>query len=322
MSRWKRATIISVVVTLVVLIVVISLTISTACDSIVIKQAVRTAVGASPPRPEPSGLGLPPQPPHGHVMDRAFTRFAADLVARLHASEESTPPPVLNSVETFNSSSGKQNGWMLHGGDQVWLVFRGTSTRDEWNRDFELQQTPFLSRLVTKNLRKMTYPKLSQSPQDTDTVLPVDALVHSGFLAIYLDIRDMIMDAISRHKHQHVCVTGHSLGGALAQFATYDIATTHPDKLVDTVVFGCPRVGDPVFADQLAQPVNVNSFVALANTCDMVPNLPLAVQPVAKSDSPLIYQHPPGTHNFTDNRGTWTANHMMAVYIDYVESLK
>jgi predicted lipase len=145
--------------------------------------------------------------------------------------------------------------------------------------------------------------------------------VHSGFLAVYLDIRDLILRAVSSSSATRVCVAGHSLGGALAQFASYDIAVHNPEKSVDTIVFGCPRVGNAAFAETILQPVNVNSFVMLTNTCDLVPNLPLAVQPTIKCDEPLIYVHPLGSHNFTDNRHTWTSNHMMGVYIQYVESL-
>lgn len=318
MSRWRRITIISVVVTIIMFVVVMSLTIATVCDTIVIKRAVQTAVGASLPRPELRDLSLPQLPTPGHTMHPEFARFAADLIVRMHASGP-IDPPHLTPISTFSSSSGNHNGWMLQGEDQLWLVFRGTSTRAEWTRDFEMQQTPFLSRLVTKNIRKMTYPKVSQTPQTADTMFPDDALVHSGFLAIYLDIRDLILEAVSLSPITRVCVAGHSLGGALAQFATYDIAINNPDKTIDTVVFGCPRVGNSVFVETLTQP-NINSFVALTNTCDLVPNLPLAVQPTVNSDEPLMYVHPPGTHNFTDSRASWTENHMMGVYIDYLES--
>jgi hypothetical protein len=294
---------------------------ATVCDTIVVKRAVRTAVGESS-HPATRHLPLPQTVTTGHIVNPEFARFAADLIVRLGPTQPPTRPNHLISVGTFSSSSGNHNGWLLQSDAADWIVFRGTSTRDEWDRDFEMQQTPFLSRLLTKNIRKMAYPKLSQKPQTGDDMFPPDALVHSGFLDIYLDIRDLLLKAVALSDNTRVCVTGHSLGGALAQFATYDIATNQPNKVVDTIVFGCPRVGNPVFAQHLTQAVNVNSFVMLTNTCDLVPNLPLAVQPIVKSSVPLIYAHPTGSHNFTDNRGTWTKNHMMGVYIDHIESMQ
>lgn len=319
MRAWRRATIASVVLTIIMFIVMMSVTVATVHDTIVVKRAVRTAVGATPDRPATLSLPLPPLPARGHELQPEFARFAADLIVRMGSTP--TPPPSLNAMGTFSSASGKNNGWMLRSEDQLWLVFRGTSTRDEWERDFEMQQAPFLSRLVAKNIRKMTYPKMSQSPQIPHTTLP-DARVHSGFLAIYLDIRELILDAISSSANRRVCVVGHSLGGALAQFAAYDIATHNPDKTVDTLVFGCPRVGNHAFAAASSQPANINSFVMLTNTCDLVPNLPLAVQPALKIEEPMMYVHPAGSHNFTDNRHTWIANHLMGVYIDYIEALE
>jgi hypothetical protein len=316
-NRWQRATIISIVFTIAMFVVMLSLTIATVHESIAVKHAIQTAVGTTPPKPDTLDLALPAPPPRGHDLQPEFARFAADLVLRLGAREEPVPPPTLAPMGTFSSSFGKRNGWMLQAPDQLWVVFRGTCTRDEWNKDFEMQQAPFLARLLSKNIRKMTYPKLSQAPQTPHADLP-EARVHSGFLAVYLDVRDLLLEAVGRSEHARVCVTGHSLGGALAQFAAYDIALHHPDKLVDTVVFGCPRVGNAAFADAMAGALN--SFVALNNTCDIVPDLPLAVQPRLGAEQPLLYVHPRGAHNFTDNRHTWTANHMMGVYIDHIDT--
>ena len=106
-------------------------------------------------------------------------------------------------------------------------------------------------------------------------------------------------------------------------YATLDLSAPFPSVTVDTVVFGFPRAGNTKFADAVVDRVNVNSLVILANTCDMVPNIPLAVQPTMSPPcDPLIYTHPGSAiYNFTDNRNGWMLNHMIGVYIDYLSAV-
>ncbi len=50
-----------------------------------------------------------------------------------------------------------------------------------------------------------------------------------------------------RHVHVHATLAGHSLGGALATLAAYDLATELALPHVHCVTFGAPRVGNSVF---------------------------------------------------------------------------
>lgn len=47
--------------------------------------------------------------------------------------------------------------------------------------------------------------------------------------------------------HTHVALAGHSLGGALATLAAYDLAAELGLSHVQCITFGAPRVGNSVF---------------------------------------------------------------------------
>ena len=323
--KWKRATIAIVVVLMVLIIVTVCVSVSVLHESVVLRRAAQVAVGKAPraharPAASPPGYDVPPLPMPHTSPTHPFNRFASDLIMRLERSQGTlpSPPSSLTSQGTLSSQFGKSNAWILEGDGQLWVVFRGTATKDEWEKDFELKQAPLLSRALSTRARKIVYPAVSTAPQTrAGAQLPEDVMVHSGFLQIYNDLAETIHEAVSRTNHTNVCIAGHSLGGGLAQLTALDVCTAHPDKVVDVVVFGCPRVGNTRFAEEVIASPNLNTFTVFANTCDVVPNIPLAVQPTLKTpDTPMLYTHPTPTqaHNFTDNKGSWVANHSMDVY--------
>lgn len=319
-KKWRRATIISICVTIAIVVTVLALVAVAVYDSIEVKRAAQSAIGQPFDLPAPQTLTLPSPPTEMHNLNTDFARFAADLVVRLE-SKLLTPPNQLTQSFVFNSKYGTNNAWLLRAktDGHIWLVFRGTSTKEEWNKDFEMQQVPFITRVFSSNTRRVLYPKMSMTGQVAADVLPPEAQVHTGFLDVYMSMRDALMCVVEQNTDAtRVCVTGHSLGGALAQIAAYDIAHTFPNLSMDVVAFGCPRVGNVEFSSGLVGLPNLNSLVLIANTCDIVTNLPLAVQP-SRSSPPLIYVHPAeAVHAFTENRTTWTANHMMGIYADYL----
>jgi hypothetical protein len=321
MRKWKNISIISVVVTMAIIIVLVSISISVFHDSIEIRRAVQMAVGSPVLQKLPIEMESPQAPREKHALDPNFARYAADLVTRVESDHLDSPPSHLDSQGILDTQTGKNNAWILKdsGKNRVWIVFRGTATKDEWEKDFELKQVPFVSRLLDKNISRLAYPKLMDEPQVQNDLLDGDVKVHSGFMDIYAEIRDQVISHAS--NVDEICIAGHSLGGALAQIATCDLASLTPTP-ISTVVFGCPRVGNEHFASNLLNLENITHFVMVTNTCDLVTDVPLAVQPVLKApNTPMFYTHPSNTtHQFTDNRGTWIENHMIGVYTDYLDS--
>eukprot|EP00959_Pyramimonas_sp_CCMP1952_P412662 8647308-Pyramimonas_sp.AAC.1 len=87
--------------------------------------------------------------------------------------------------------------------------------------------------------------------------------VHGGFYSSYMALRPQLVQILSEHltrrsQHRAVLLTGHSLGGALAVLATFDLATfcdeysnLRPREL-QLYTFGAPRVGLADFATAFA----------------------------------------------------------------------
>jgi hypothetical protein len=325
-SQWRLATIICTILLVALLVTMSSLAIVTAHDAVMLKRAVEVALGVGPGPPVVHELALPPLPP-SNELHAAFARFAADLVARLEYNStygDLHAPAVLEQLGTFSSNSGKFNGWLLRARDtptQLWLVFRGTSTKDEWVKDFQLRQVSFLTRLSSRAISRIAYPTLMHAPMRVDTgMFNPDIGVHSGFMDIYMSMRPLILSALQATNFTQLNITGHSMGAAQALYATLDLSTLFPNTRLDTVVFGCPRVGNSKFAEAVVSSPNVHSLVMVANTCDLVTNVPMAVQPTLSPPyTALVYTHPGSAlHNFTDNREGWIANHMIGVYLDYL----
>ena len=73
--------------------------------------------------------------------------------------------------------------------------------------------------------------------------------VHGGFKdafeAVYESIKETLQPNLRGKK---IVMTGHSLGGALASLLTYRLSLEHPNVELALYVYGCPPVGDHVFA--------------------------------------------------------------------------
>lgn len=323
--RWKLATIICTVFLGALFIVLLSLSALAANDAITLKRAIVKSMGTTPSLPDILDLPVPDLPAP-KTFNTAVGRYASLLVARLQyyrAAQLSAPlvPPGLTELAKINSLAGPYNAWLLRDtNNTIWLVFRGTATRDEWEKDLQLQQVPFLTQLSLRSIRRIAYPKMITAPMNRVNIFGSGIGVHSGFFTIYMSIRDAILAIINDNPVTRVVITGHSLGAAQALYATLDLAVTYPSTTFDTFVFGSPRVGNSEFASALVSLPNLNSLVLLANTCDLVPNVPLAVQPMLSHPyTPIIYTHPGAAmHFFTDNRHGWIPNHMINVYIDYL----
>jgi len=104
------------------------------------------------------------------------------------------------------------------------------------------------------------------------------ALVHGGFLAAYMSIRDVVVKAglelSKKYPDYPIIVTGHSLGGAIATIAAAELAIkAEVQNPVELWTFGSPRVGNPAFANYLDEKYLDKSFRVTHNR-DPVPRLP------------------------------------------------
>jgi predicted alpha/beta-hydrolase family hydrolase len=132
-----------------------------------------------------------------------------------------------------------QPDWLVkRDGAQVYLAIEGSDEAADWRRNFEFVYTA------------------------GDT--------HAGF-ANYatLLMAQMLAEGVSFRRDDHLIVTGHSLGGAVATI----IAAHLQDHLpwVDLVTFGSPRPGGRRFRQRLRVPHH-----RYVHGADLVPHLPSA----------------------------------------------
>lgn len=107
------------------------------------------------------------------------------------------------------------------------------------------------------------------------------AQVHKGFFkqynAIYLKLHQEILNWISIHENEidTIIFTGHSLGGALALLASYDIKTIlHKNYNIKCYSFGAPRIGNQSFIKELEK--KDIEIWRVCNIEDIVPLLPIS----------------------------------------------
>jgi triacylglycerol lipase len=160
------------------------------------------------------------------------------------------------NITSFHN--GMTNGWayVAEGPDLIVLSFRGTASIEDW-------KTNFHAWLV--------------HPRNADQRLRV----HEGFCRAFTELDEGtrgIEDKINSIKQSTggqvpIYITGHSLGGALAQIAG---AVLGSDQIAACYTFGSPRVGNAYFDLW----VKVPSYRVM-NYADIVPQVPL----------PIVYHH-------------------------------
>ncbi|RHY35014.1 hypothetical protein DYB32_000499 [Aphanomyces invadans] len=134
-------------------------------------------------------------------------------------------------------------GWVLKGDKKIMVVFRGTKSGQN---------------AVTDLKYRFCIPQWATD--DNDGGLLDKTRVHTGFWEAYLTVRDDLKRILHETMHDmgevQVYLTGslgrrHSLGGALATLAAFDLVTDasfHLDEEVVLYTLGAPRVGNHVFA--------------------------------------------------------------------------
>ena len=158
-----------------------------------------------------------------------------------------------NKLTSFHN--GMTDGWayIAEGADLIALAFRGMSSIKNWDTDFNVA-------LV--------------HPENTDLQLRV----HKGFYQAFIRLNEATLGIKEKFKQATngavpIYITGHSLGGALAQIAG---AVLGSDQVAACYTYGSPRVGNFYFDPW----VKVPSYRVM-NYADIVPQVPL----------PIVYRH-------------------------------
>ena len=110
--------------------------------------------------------------------------------------------------------------------------------------------------------------------------------VHHGFKSAWDDLKPYVdkelFDIFGQNAFtNNVTFTGHSLGGAIAQFATADYASTQNPRLVDGVTFAAPVVGD----DGFNKSIPGGHLMNVVDPRDSVPKIVQQLQPDFKENT-------------------------------------
>jgi triacylglycerol lipase len=181
--------------------------------------------------------------------------FAYDV--RIEATTSIAVPDELSGFG-FRRFTSFHNGlcdgfaYLAEGDDLIVLSFRGTQSLINW-------KTNLNARLI--------------HPDATDRNLKV----HEGFYRAFVMLTDGaqgVQDKMRQVKTTTngaipIYITGHSLGGALAQIAS---AVLGDDQVAACYTFGSPRVGN-IYFDLWVKPPSYR----LVNYADIVPQVPLSV---------------------------------------------
>jgi hypothetical protein len=170
-------------------------------------------------------------------------------------------PIIWSSFEYRNSSYTEPFGFLAYNSEAVYLVFRGSQTKVDFDMDLEFEQ--------------VSYQAPSSNP-------PAGMKVEKGFYAVFnglffygdvaknltTGLRDLRSSALNQAMTWYI--TGHSLGSALATLAAPVVVACGVSGMQCNQA--SPKVGNPAFAqyvDGLGFPM-----YRLVNTADAVPKLP------------------------------------------------
>ena len=183
-------------------------------------------------------------------MNKTKIINAMELSAAAYKNIQPMAPGVTLGV--IDSENGVQC-FLRRQGDTLYITFRGSDSSRDWATDLTFW--------------KKTLPYGNKfSP----------IRVHTGFINAYNSpsVRSVIHSWITGSTH-HIKITGHSYGAALGVLCAVDIEYNFPDKDIEAIVFGCPRVGNNAFKKSYNK--RVFKTVRVENGNDIVTKIPFAI---------------------------------------------
>jgi len=206
----------------------------------------------------------------------AYARFVqqrmalADLQGILTAAGYPAVQPI---GDCFVGGANTGRGYFAYNDSHALLTFRGTE--------------------ADNNNDKAADAELDRAPE-------AGALVHSGFKR-YLDsvwgqVTQCVKGYRANRPNQNICITGHSLGGALATLAF----TRLNDPTSSLITFGCPRVGNPTYCNVISAAARTRACYRAVDNLDIVTHVPF--------DFLNFYAHPSIAIYWLDPRHTLRLN--------------
>lgn len=182
-------------------------------------------------------------------------------------------------------------GYIARKKNDLYIIFRGTRTPDEWLRNLHIHLQPYTTPEIHENFGK----------------------VHEGFLNTYYQVRRDIQIALLDIKGiRNLYIGGHSLGGALGTLLVPGIVFQNIFKSVTIYTYGCPRVGDNTFTTSYNELQRVKTF-RIANTSDLVTSVPFSAPFLGFVGG--YFSHVETPVDFTIQQDDLAKNHQIEVYL-------
>jgi triacylglycerol lipase len=222
-------------------------------------------------------------------------------------------PPGFNKKDPVFVEEGNAQAWVYFGKDQIVVACRGTEPKQFADVTADLKTVP------VRHER--------------------NGHVHRGFWEEANKVYPGILKAVKagRKNKEHVCVCGHSLGGAMAVLIAEMLCHDGID-VFELKTFGQPRVGTRGFRAHL-EGCKIGSYHRYVNNNDIVPHVPPSLLGFVHGGK-LMYINSYGNirqctwwQRFKDGcRGHWSAikqfqffdfvaDHDMFKYVDFVDNL-
>jgi len=187
----------------------------------------------------------------------------------------------------------KRLGFIVKKGNNLYVVFRGTSNMAEWVSDVEASQASFI---------------------------PGWGKIHVGFRDIFNSCKDNILSSVQASLKDDITdiyITGHSLGGAVASICLpYLKSNLKANVIFHLFTFSSPRAGDKDFANGYIADPAIEKW-RVFNTEDIVPTVPCAVSPLPFSGQ---YEHVGSPIAYSVQTGSLTDNHSLDRYTDLLNA--
>jgi hypothetical protein len=305
-------------------------------------------------------LAVPVFPVDASITDWPMIHFSANLVAAIEApwayntqnkNSIALPVTVIRDAELW--AEGNIIGIVAHENDTAFVFFKGTTTKNEWEKNFEFKETSFVASSDswasnnksmklgcgcggTGGVRHTTNSKMNknkrghvQSPfvsvanhTHNDHGFNVKGTVHSGWMDIYNQLKKKLIETLEKlpPNVNKLVLSGHSLGAALATItlADNDIPVRYHQNTVCYAI-ASPRVGDGEFTQSLEN--SGRHLHRLVNIADIVNDIPTSVI-LNRDDAtkPFLYSHGGKSINFQSQRESLVQNHLLPTYMEHIKS--
>ncbi|ESL12119.1 lipase [Trypanosoma rangeli SC58] len=168
--------------------------------------------------------------------------------------------PGIGKVQVMSNALLGTQAFMGVSTSHIVVSFRGSQNIPNWIRDLDFYHTPY------------TKPNCT------------GCKVHDGFLISFASLQDRmwqyLQDLVGAHPRLPVLITGHSLGGAMANLAAAEFASrpyaSGAVPRIELYTFGAPRVGNAAFSDWLLALFcsGGHEMYRITHSRDPVPHLP------------------------------------------------